>query len=97
MKSVQTRKCEIPAQTLPPCDLEWGHAGDMHANGGDGFYADQHFEEHRRRQAERKTSAERAERALEPDWWGRCKCWRPGWLEGHDDPKCEFRDGALTE
>jgi hypothetical protein len=57
----------------------------MHANGGDGFYAEQHRDEHRRRQAERAR--------LEPDWWGKCKCWRPGWLEGHDDPKCEFRDG----
>jgi len=44
------RKCGIPAQTLPPCDLEWGHDGDMHANGGDGFYARQHDHEHHVRQ-----------------------------------------------
>lgn len=48
--------CGIPARTLPPCDLEWGHDGDMHGNGGDGFYASQHLEEHRRRQAARKKS-----------------------------------------
>ena len=46
-------RCDIPARTLPPCDLEWGHAGDMHANAGDGFYAREHEEEHRRRQQAR--------------------------------------------
>ena len=44
------KRCQIPAKTLPPCDLEWGHDGDMHSNGGDGFYASQHLAEHRRRQ-----------------------------------------------
>jgi len=43
-------KCGIPAMTLPPCDLPWGHDGDMHANGGDCFYARDHDEEHHRRQ-----------------------------------------------
>jgi len=53
-------KCEIPAMTLPPCDLEWGHDGDMHANGGDGFYAEQHLDEHRHRQDERALEDARA-------------------------------------
>ncbi len=44
--------CGIPARSLPPCDLPWGHDGDMHANGGDGFYARDHLEEHHRRQRE---------------------------------------------
>jgi hypothetical protein len=48
-----TKQCGIPAMTLPPCDLEWGHDGDMHANGGDGFYARDHLVEHHRRQRER--------------------------------------------
>lgn len=47
--------CGIPAQTLPPCDLPWGHDGDRHANAGDGFYAPDHEEEHHRRQAERRS------------------------------------------
>lgn len=45
--------CEIPARTLPPCDLEWGHPGDMHSNAGDGFYARNYETEHRRRQRDR--------------------------------------------
>jgi hypothetical protein len=48
------RRCDIPAKTLPPCDLEWGHDGTMHANAGDGFYAREYEEEHRRRQRERE-------------------------------------------
>lgn len=48
------KRCEIPAKTLPPCDLEWGHEGRMHANGGDGFYAREYDDEHRRRQAARR-------------------------------------------
>ncbi len=48
--------CRIPAMTLPPCDLPWGHDGDMHANGGDGFYARAHEDEHHRRQATLKSS-----------------------------------------
>lgn len=47
-------RCGIPARTLPPCDLEWGHDGDMHANAGDGFYARDFDEEHARRQHERR-------------------------------------------
>lgn len=46
-------RCGIPAGTLPPCDLEWGHDGAMHANAGDGFYARTFENEHRRRQAVR--------------------------------------------
>lgn len=53
MAEPEKRLCGIPARTLPPCDLEWGHDGDMHGNRGDGFYAAQHLAEHRRRQAER--------------------------------------------
>jgi hypothetical protein len=27
----------------------------------------------------------------DPDWWGKCRCWRPGWMgQPHDDPNCEF-------
>ena len=48
-----TKRCDIPARTLPPCDLPWGHDGDMHANGGDGFYAVEYDDEHRRRQRSR--------------------------------------------
>ena len=44
------KRCDIPACTLPPCDLEWGHDGDMHSNGGDGFYARDYEAEHRARQ-----------------------------------------------
>jgi hypothetical protein len=44
------RRCGIPARTLPPCDLEWGHDGDMHCNGGDGFYARDYEVEHHARQ-----------------------------------------------
>jgi len=50
-KIVRTIRCNIPAKTLPPCDLEWGHGGDMHASAGDGFYARDHLDEHHRRQA----------------------------------------------
>jgi hypothetical protein len=26
-----------------------------------------------------------------PDWWGKCCCWRPGWMgHRHDDYRCEF-------
>ena len=43
------KRCNIPARTLPACDLEWGHEGDMHANAGDGFYAREYDEVHRSR------------------------------------------------
>jgi hypothetical protein len=43
-------RCNIPALTLPPCDLPWGHDGEQHANRGDGFAAREHGAEHRRRQ-----------------------------------------------
>ena len=43
--------CGIPARSLPPCDLEWGHEGDLHGSAGDGFYARDHDDEHHRRQA----------------------------------------------
>jgi hypothetical protein len=42
--------CGIPARTLPPCDLEWGHDGIQHANGCDGFLAREHDAEHLDRQ-----------------------------------------------
>lgn len=49
--------CGIPASGgmigHAECDMPWGHPGDMHANGGDGFYAYNFDEEHRRRQKER--------------------------------------------
>jgi hypothetical protein len=45
------KKCGIPARRLPPCDLEWGHDGDMHVNEGDGFYAREYLGEHHRRQS----------------------------------------------
>jgi len=49
-----TRRCDLPARTLPPCDLEWGHQGRMHSNRGVGFYVDDDLQtEHVRRQAER--------------------------------------------
>ena len=50
-------RCAIPAGTLPPCDLEYGHDGDMHANCGDGFYARQHDDEHHARQTARAARA----------------------------------------
>jgi hypothetical protein len=43
--------CGIPARTLPPCALEWGHGGRMHGNAGDGFYASEYDEEHQDRQS----------------------------------------------
>ncbi len=46
-----SKLCGIPAETLPPCDLAWGHGGTMHSNAGDGFFAQRHEKEHRRRQA----------------------------------------------
>lgn len=47
-------RCGIPANTLPPCDLEWGHEGNMHANGGDGFYARDYEKEHACRRGHRE-------------------------------------------
>lgn len=58
--TIDERKCDIPARTLPPCDLEYGHEGERHANGGDGFHAQEYEEEHRRRQ--RVRSLEKAQR-----------------------------------
>lgn len=34
--------CGVPSGTIGPCDLPKGHTGMMHANGGDGFYANKH-------------------------------------------------------
>jgi hypothetical protein len=45
--------------TLGPCDTEWGHDGDMHASRGDGFYARDYEEEHRKRQAQRRNKKSR--------------------------------------
>ncbi len=55
-RNLLARNCGIPAKTLPPCDLEWGHAGDQHANGSDGFYARDHDTEHHARQILRATA-----------------------------------------
>jgi len=52
------KRCGIPARTLPPCDLEWGHDGDLHANAGDGFYAREYASKHRARQEARRRSAD---------------------------------------
>lgn len=52
--------CGIPAQTLPPCDLPWGHEGDMHGNLGDGFFAPEYLSEHHRRQRELAATREQA-------------------------------------
>lgn len=54
----ESKKCDIPAGTLPPCDMEWGHEGDMHGNAGDGFYAREFVGEHHRRQRERAAEKE---------------------------------------
>jgi hypothetical protein len=35
------------------CDLDWGHEGDVHYNGADGFYSRQNDELHHRRQRQR--------------------------------------------
>lgn len=43
------------------CDLNWGHDGMIHYNGGDGFYSRQTEEEHRRRQHERRAAHEKGE------------------------------------
>jgi hypothetical protein len=50
--SSSKKRCGIPAHTLPPCDLEWGHLGDMHSSGGDGFYAVDYDGVHEQRQQE---------------------------------------------
>ena len=47
-------RCEIPARTLPPCDLPWGHEGRMHNNDGDDFYAEEYAAEHAERQHVRR-------------------------------------------
>jgi hypothetical protein len=47
--------CRIPARTLPPCDLDWGHEGDLHSNAGDGFYAREYDREHHQRQHTRRS------------------------------------------
>ncbi len=50
--------CRIPASGgmigFAPCDLEWGHDGDMHANAGDGYYARDYDKEHHQRQKQRR-------------------------------------------
>ena len=52
--TVPDGKCGIPSMTLGPCDLEWGHDGDMHSSKCDGFYASQYLDEHSARQKARK-------------------------------------------
>lgn len=40
MSRAKTPKlCGSPSKTLGPCDQPWGHAEEMHASLGDGFYA----------------------------------------------------------
>lgn len=46
----EEKTCGIPALTLPPCDKSWGHDGDMHSNGGDGFYSARYAAKHKTRQ-----------------------------------------------
>jgi hypothetical protein len=47
--------CGIPANGgmlgFAPCDLPWGHPGDLHGNGGDGFYSPRTDDEHHKRQS----------------------------------------------
>lgn len=53
-KKKQPKLCGIQAAGgmigRAACDMPWGHEGEVHFNGGDGFYARQHDKEHRRRQ-----------------------------------------------
>jgi hypothetical protein len=56
LSEVKSARCGIPALTLPPCDLEWGHGGDQHANAGDGFFARDHDREHHARQNMRRAA-----------------------------------------
>ncbi len=55
MTDTDKKPCGIPAKTLPPCDLEWGHEGQTHSNGGDEFSAPQYQTTHRVRQIQRKS------------------------------------------
>lgn len=48
---IKMPKCKIPSNRVGACDQPWGHEGDMHQNAGDGFYAPDYADEHRRRQA----------------------------------------------
>jgi hypothetical protein len=36
---VSKKKCGVPSLSLGPCDLPYGHEGDMHVSAGDGFHA----------------------------------------------------------
>lgn len=56
LSEVTAARCNIPALTLPPCDMEWGHGGDQHANAGDGFFARDHDREHHARQNMRRAA-----------------------------------------
>jgi hypothetical protein len=62
------RRCNIPAGTLPPCDLEWGHDGEMHGNLGDGFFAREFDDEHKTRQAERQKARTHIVRRMPSEW-----------------------------
>ncbi len=50
-EELEPELCGIPSRNVGTCDLSWGHDGNMHANGGDGFYARAYEAEHARRQA----------------------------------------------
>ena len=56
LSEVAAARCNIPALTLPPCDMAWGHSGDQHANAGDGFFARDHDKEHHARQNMRRAA-----------------------------------------
>lgn len=57
MNKPEPKVCGIPAAGgmigYAECEMEWGHEGDMHANGGDGYYSRTYEVEHRRRQKEK--------------------------------------------
>lgn len=55
--------CKIPARTLPPCDLKYGHKGDKHSNAGDGFYAPEYNLMHHARQRETSKKKRKSEKA----------------------------------
>lgn len=48
----KVRMCLIPSGCVGACELERGHEGDMHSNGGDGFYSREWDDEHKYRQSE---------------------------------------------
>lgn len=43
----ERKLCGIPSHNIGPCDMPAGHAGTMHQNSGDGFYAEDYAKRHR--------------------------------------------------